>query len=129
MSSFATLKLEIDVKDKEFKRRNGVSSVARFSPGANLTNGKRETVTLTASAFTALSPPSGASALVIEWDKEPNNTIINLTLKGVTGDTGITHIPSSNPKNIPLVLPLGASPSIGILNSHGSNQVIEILWL
>lgn len=129
MASRVNLKLDIEVKDEVDAARQTVKSRAAWLPATALPNGKRETVTLTLSAFTALSPPTGAKALVIEWDKEPNDSIINLTLKGVTGDTGIKLIPSSAQPRIPLVLPLGASPSIGIANAEASNQVIEILWL
>lgn len=129
MASRVNLKLEIEVKDEVDCVRNGVRSRAAWLPPTAAPNGKREVVSLTGSAFTALSPPSSARVLVIEFDKEPNDSIINLTLKGVTGDTGVKLVPSSAQPKIPLVLPLGASPSIGIANAESSAQSIEILWL
>ena len=127
MSSFVDLQVDIEVKDELFTQVQAVRSKGRWVPVS--TNGKRENVSLTLSAFTALSPPSGASMLVIDFSRPPNSTIINLTLKGVTGDTGITLRPATNLKPMSLILPLGATPSIGILNNHSSTQVIELLWL
>lgn len=81
-----------------------------------------EYVSCTGSAFTALSPPTGAVAVLIEPD-----TNASLTLKGVTGDTGIAITPSSNVIGIPLLIPLGSSPSIGIYNG-GSTCSIRVTW-
>lgn len=88
------------------------------------TNGKRETVSLTGSStFTALTVPSGAKAVLILV-----GTNASLTLKGVTGDTGIALTPSSNAAGYPVLLPLGTSPSIGILNA-GTTASVEVIWL
>lgn len=97
-------------------------SLYRWSPGVG--NGKREQVTITASAFTALSPPSGAKAVLLIL-----GTATGLTLKGVTGDTGITLTPTSSPLGIDAILPLGASPSIGITSANTSNQTVDVIWL
>lgn len=89
------------------------------------TTGKRETVTISASAFTALSPPSGAKAVLLIL-----GSATGLTLKGVTGDaTGITLTPSTNPLGIDAFLPLGATPSLGLASSNTADQDIEVLWL
>lgn len=85
------------------------------------TNGKREDVALTA-AFTALSPPTGAVCVMIKLV----SGAVTLTLKGVTGDTGI-KLQSGTLSTIPICLPLGTTPSIGIL-SDGVG-VVEVLWL
>ena len=127
MASFVEVVVNIEVKDELFTQVQAVRSKGRWVPVS--TNGKRENVTLTLSAFTALSPPTGSSMLVIDFSRPPNSTIISLTLKGVTGDTGITLRPATNLKPIPLILPLGATPSIGIANGHSANQTIELLWL
>jgi hypothetical protein len=129
MSSFCTIKLDINVKDSEFITTMGDKSATRFSPPTTLTNGKRESISLAGSAFTALSPPTNASCLIIPFDKAPNDSVVSLTLKSITGDNGIPIVPATNLKKIPLVLPLGATPSIGILNGSASVQVIEILWI
>lgn len=123
MALLAKVNLNINVQDEEFVTVLGEKEVATFAPASLLP--KRERVTLTLSAFTALSPPSGAVAVAILLP----TTIINLTLKGVTGDTGVALIPSTNPKGIPLIIPLGTSPSIGIANAHTSNQVITVVWM
>ncbi len=85
------------------------------------TNGKREDVALTA-AFTALSPPTGASAVLIKVV----SGAVTLTLKGVTGDTGI-KMQSAALTTIPICIPLGSSPSIGVLSD--GTAVLEVLWL
>jgi len=87
-------------------------------------NGQRQTISCTGSAFTALTVPSGAQLLIIL-----PGTAISLTLKGVTGDTGITIAPASNPIRFPLIIPLGATPSIGIANGNASAQEVELIWL
>ena len=100
------------------------TNTSRWSPGAGL-GGVRETVTLTASVFTALTVPTGAKAVVLILGSSTS-----LTLKGVTGDgTGIAITPPSNPTGLDAILPLGASPSIGILNGLASDQSIEVVWL
>lgn len=84
-----------------------------------------ETVSLTGSAFTALTPPTGTKGVVIIL-----GTATSLTLKGATGDTtGIKIAPASNPVNIPFCTPLGASPSLGILNGESSAQSVKVVWL
>ena len=123
MSQLAKINLNIEVKDETFNRVVGEVKTITFAPGTLLP--KREKVTLTLSAFTALSPPSGAKAILILLP----TTIINLTLKSITGDGGTTIVPATNPSGVPLLLPLGSSPNIGILNNHSSNQVVDIIWL
>ncbi len=99
------------------------SNVSRWSPGAGVA-GERISVTLTASSYNALTVPSGAKAVVMIL-----GSATSLTLKGMTGDTGIPIAPASNPTGMDLMFPLGASPSIGILNGLASDQPIEIIWL
>lgn len=84
------------------------------------TNGDRTTVTLSA-AFNALTVPSGAVFVRIVWVSGTGT----LTLKGVTGDTGIAMgaLSATSPA---IMLPV-SSPSIGILAS-GSGSV-EVTWL
>jgi len=85
---------------------------------------KREQVTVAASTFTALSPPTGAKAVLIDM-----GSALSLTLKGVTGDTGIAIMPSSSPTPVPVLLPLGTSPSIGITSAYGSGQAVTVWWI
>ena len=94
----------------------------RWVPGSLLP--KRERVSLTGSAFTALSPPSGAKAVLIDPD-----TSVSLTIKGITGDTGTVITPSSAPLGIPVILPLGSAPSIGIANGSATAQVVTVWWM
>jgi hypothetical protein len=86
---------------------------------------KRESVSLTGSStFTSLSPPSGASMLVLVLTGTPTGA---LTLKGVTGDTGIPIAPASGWKGFPMMLPLGTSPALGILNA-GATIGADLYW-
>lgn len=97
---------------------------SRWTPGAG-TGGKRETVSLTGSAFTALSPPSGSKLLVIVL-----GAAVSLTLKGITGDSAsITLTPATNPLGLDAMIPLGATPVIGILNGVVTAQTVECIWL
>ena len=97
---------------------------ARWSTGSSTSLGiVRQKVTLTASVFTALTVPSGAKSVIIKV-----GSATSLTIKGITGDQGIPIAPASNPLGLPVVLPLGASPSIGILNGLGSDQSVEVIF-
>lgn len=84
---------------------------------------KREIITLTASVFNALTVPTGAKGVWID-----PKTATTLTVKGVTGDTGIVSVPTTA-NSLPIFLPLGTSPSIGILNNVASEQVVEVTWV
>lgn len=123
MASIVTCKTEVSVRSVDGLEGQHAPVASRWAPGAG-TNGTRQTVTLTASAFTALSPPTGAKAVVLIL-----GTATGLTLKGVTGDTGVALVPASNPLGIDAVLPLGTTPSIGITSSNTSSQTIEVWWL
>jgi hypothetical protein len=85
---------------------------------------KREVVTAAGSTFTALSPPTGAKAVLIR----PPAGAVSLTLKGVTGDTGVTVAPASSPIQGTLFLTLGASPSLGITNGNATDRAVEVTW-
>ncbi len=84
-------------------------------------NGTRETITLSA-AFTALTVPTGAAAVMMQVV----TGAVTLTLKGVTGDTGI-KLQSAALTTIPICLPLGTTPSIGILSDGAAT--VDILWM
>lgn len=119
MASTATIGVAASINDAT--KDVIVESVrASFTPLS--INGKRETVSLTGSAFTALTVPSGAKAVLILCQDK-----VSLTLKGVTGDTGIAITPASSPVSVPVLVPLGATPSIGILNG-GSTTTVEVVW-
>lgn len=83
--------------------------------------GKRETVTLS-SGFTALSPPTGATLAIVRLTAGA----VTATLKGSTGDTGIV-LQSGTLTTVPVLVPLGTSPSIGI-TTNGS-ATCEVIWL
>src|SRR5438132_4160768 len=86
---------------------------------------KEEVVSLTGSAFTALSPPASSKAVLIM-----PGTATSLTLKGITGDSSsITIAPATNPIRGDMLLYLGASPVLGVLNGNASAQNLTLLWL
>lgn len=123
MSQLVTIDLDVSVVSPDGIETAVSPEPVRFVPGSLLP--KTERVTLTASVFTALSPPTGAKAVVIFV-----GSATSLTLKGVTGDgTGIVVAPTSAPIGLPVMLPLGATPSIGILNGVASDQIVTVRWL
>lgn len=113
--------LRVTVTDSSGLNINRELPPTRFACASGLP--KQEVVSLTGSAFTALSPPSGAKAVVIQ-----PGTATTLTIKGITGDTGVASVPASNPIGGDMLLYLGSSPSIGILNG-GSTAAVTLLWL
>lgn len=100
-------------KRRELEHEGAIADVVGES-------GKRETVTLSA-AFTALSPPTGAVAVAIRWISGTGN----ITLKGVTGDTGVDLGVLDGDSPV-IILPL-SSPSIGLLSD--ASGTVEVLWL
>lgn len=82
-----------------------------------------EPVSLPAGTFTLLEPPRKAALLHLV----PPKTATSWTLKGVASETGISLIGAQN-WGIPIVLSLGTSPSIGILN-EGPTCVAQALWV
>jgi hypothetical protein len=86
---------------------------------------RREEISLTGSAFTALEPPTNAKKVRIILPA----SAVSLSLKGVTGDTGTTLSPSSNFVGGTVELTLGASPSIGILNGSATARVVTVIWI
>ena len=84
-------------------------------------NGQRQPITL-ASGFNAITVPTGAQAVVISV----LSGAVTMVLKGVTGDTGVA-IQAAALGTVPLVLPLGTTPSLGI--TAGGAAVIDCLFL
>ena len=119
MPSTATIAVSVTVNDGI---KNTVADAVAATVAVALgQNGKRETVSLAAASFTALSAPAGAKGVLILA-----MNLVSCTLKGVTGDTGITAIGASAGQ-LPIFLPLTGTPSIGILNS-GALQTVEVIW-
>ena len=122
MSLLASLRLIVEVVGEDGVETAWAPEPTRFTPASLLP--KREVVSLTGSAFTALSPPSGAKAAIIDV-----GTSVSLTLKGLTGDSGTTVAPASSPIGLPLVVPLGATPSIGFANGSSTEQTVTVWWV
>lgn len=123
MAALGQIRVEPVVQDPEGNTIPYPSTLTRFATGAGDRADIRR-VSLTGSAFTALTVPSGSKAVVIYLPA----TAVSLTLKGVTGDSGVPITPASNALGLPVVLPLGSSPSIGITNG-GSTVSVDVLFL
>lgn len=121
MATQARILLRVVLTDSNGIDRNEVEDVDTIADVV-AENGKREQVTLS-NGFTALSPPTGAQAVVIR----PISGAFTMTLKSVTGDTGIVLGAASTLPILPVMLPLGSSPSIGLTCTGAS--VVELLWL
>lgn len=79
---------------------------------------QQQTVTLTASTFSSITVPTGAKAVLI------TGLTGAARLKGVTGDTGITMA-----ANCSILIPLGTTPSLGILEASAADQTLQLYWL
>jgi len=123
LPSLVDLSIQLEVIDPLTVGNLGYEARRRWIPGAGV-SGKREDVTLTASSFSAFTVPTGAKFALIDV-----GSAVSLTLKGVTSDTGIAICPASGPLQIPVLMPLNGTPSIGIANGANVNQVVSILWL
>lgn len=117
--SMATLRLSLEITGDDGGTH--LDRTVRWVPA--IEGGLREIVTLAAASFTALSPPTGAKAVFIL----PDEDAVSLTLKGLTGDTGTTLAPASNPINGPSFFFLGASPSVGITNAGAATSAL-VIW-
>lgn len=78
---------------------------------------QQQTVTLTASTFSSITVPTGAKAVLITGFTGAAR------LKGVTGDTGIVM-----EANCPVLVPLGTTPSLGILEASAADQTLQVYW-
>lgn len=87
-----------------------------FNTGAR----QQQSVSLTASAFTGITIPTGAKAILIDVISADG-----IKLKGVTGDTGI-----SLDSTVPVLLPISGdgSATIGIQNMETSAQTIRVFF-
>lgn len=122
MAAIARVRLEVEVTGNDGVPAITYETTLRFTPGTG--SGKRETVSLPAATFTSLTVPTGSQYVLIL----PAEGATSLYLKSVTGDGGILIEKTSAPLNGPKLLSLGASPSIGILNS-GAVTTAEVIWL
>ncbi len=84
-------------------------------------NGQRQTLTLS-NAFSTVTVPTGAHAVVMQV----TSGAVTLTLKGVTGDTG-TVLQSGTLATVPIVLPLGTTPSLGLLST--GTATVDVWWV
>jgi hypothetical protein len=115
----AELNLFLGARDGNAQRL-GLSVFARWN--AEVLD--QQEYTLAPAAFQALSVPSGAQGVLID----PGGAV-SLTLKGVTGDTGIAVAPATLPITVPIILPLGPTAVLGIRNGAGVAQTIRVAFL
>lgn len=121
MAQRAELRLSLDLYDTYGNLVAGSPPLdIRVTPASGLP--KTEVISLTGSAFTALSPPSGALGVLIIPE-----SAVSLSLKNVTGDaTGIVTVPATA-NGIPILLPLGTAPGLGFLN-NGATATVKVIW-
>jgi hypothetical protein len=74
--------------------------------------------------YQAFTIPTGAKLMLVYL-----GDAVSMTLKGNTADTGVPVSPSSGPLGLDLVVPLGASPTPGILNGHSGTQSVWVAFL
>jgi hypothetical protein len=123
MASIVTIENALRVEDSDGHSLE-FGTPTRFSMGVASDSSDIRAVSLAGSGFTALAVPTGAKAVRI-WLPA---TAVSLTLKGITGDTGIAITPSSNALALPVTLPLASAPSIGILNG-GATLSVRVQFL
>ncbi len=90
----------------------------RFAPAVL----QRQTLALANGANTVTVPTGAKFVLLIL------NSVLSLTIKGISGDTGIPLTPSSAPLGIPGLFPLNAATSFVITNGTTA-QSIDALFL
>lgn len=106
---------------------NGTRDVITFPVSTSVTlvaglqDGQMTPLTL-ASGFNALTVPTGAQGVMIRLTAGA----LTITVKGVTGDTGVV-LQSGTLTTVPIILPLGTSPSIGLTTS-GTGGTCEVLF-
>lgn len=119
MASLGLLDLQISVQDPQgaaFHR----AKYARFTPLAP--NGVVQSISLAGSTFTALTVPTGAKRMAIFL-----NGATLISLKGVTGDAGISLVgATADPADV-VYLPINTTV-IGLLNSLATAQVVEVVF-
>ena len=96
---------------------------------AALINGSREAYSLTVSAFTAFTFRTGARGVIVRLVSGALDCL--LTLKGVTGDTGIVLklAATATLPTLPIVVPVASTSTIGITSATGvSAGVAEVIW-
>jgi hypothetical protein len=117
----------------------------RFAPGAGLT-GVHQSLTL-ATGNNTIVVPTGSIAMLLELPPPvsgggapppppPPQQPPPLILKGSAGDVGIPIVPVlnplvafTNPAGVPLLLPLGTSPTIVIVNNGVSPYVVDVTFV
>jgi hypothetical protein len=119
MASTATVAASIIVNDGTKNTVQESYSVAGISIVAD--NGKREKVTLAAGPTTITPPTTAKGALIMVQGQ------VNLTLKGVAGDTGVA-LQGAAANQIPLLLPLAGAGATFVFNSTAGGSV-EIIWI
>lgn len=96
---------------------------------AALVNGRREPYSIATAAFTAFTLPTGARGCIVRLVSGALDCL--LTLKGVTGDTGIVLklAATATLPTLPIVVPVASTAAIGITSATGvSAGVAEVIW-
>lgn len=72
-----------------------------------------------------ITVPTGSVAVIIT---PPSGSVVVLTLKGVTGDTGVIIAPSGL-VSFPAVIPLGAAQTTIVVNASAPVSLVSFLFV
>jgi hypothetical protein len=118
MASTAAVSVSVTVNDGTKDTVKEAVSVPSVSVSGF--NGKRETLTLGVGA-TTITPPAGAKGVLLLIQ-----TQVNLTLKGIAGDTGVA-LQGATANGLPAFIPLAGAGATFVLNSTAGGT-IEAVW-
>jgi hypothetical protein len=105
MTALADVLVRLDVLDDDVLVEHLESFVESIT--STILERKRHTLS---NGFTAITVPTGAKGVIMV----PISGAFTHTLKGITGDTGVVLGAASTLPIIPIVLPLGTTPSLGL---------------
>lgn len=114
-TEYSKVELRASVNDETATLQDTGTISKYFVRGAR----QQQAVSLTASAFTALTVPTGAKAMLVE-----TTSLDGVKLKGVTGDTGIS-VDSTTPILVPVS---DDNTTIGFQNMNSTASQIRVYW-
>lgn len=81
-------------------------------------------LTFGSATFISTTGPTGATTCLV---LPPTNNLIGLTLKGITGDTGIALNPAG-PISAFLTFPSNTTPTVGLTSAAAINGTVTLIW-
>lgn len=122
MATTARVSLSVEVLGPQGVEFSRALPPVTFALGVG-SHAQTDKVSLTGSASTTLTVPSGAKLALVEL-----GSAVSLTWKGISADTGTTIAPASAPLGCDMLIPLGATPAIVITNGSSDAQTISVTW-